>query len=200
MATVAEVKAEMARNSAAWHTATPAQKKQLEAANQALGRSVGGTYTASTGTWAFPPETSAPKQPIAYSGGQASPTAQAAVSGNDSAKSKRLAQMQTFTGWDNDSQVRSLQEASWAIYVDTGRWDTAEQKQLHDQAEKIRKYNNPMYGGLPYGPGDWLDAEKITPRDTSPTANDWEANIGSYLKTGGIAVVALFALVIFGRR
>lgn len=44
-------KAEMEANSKAWHTASPEEKKQLEAANQALGKMVGGVYDSKTGTW-----------------------------------------------------------------------------------------------------------------------------------------------------
>lgn len=46
-----EIKKEMAANSAAWHTADAATKKKLEAANQELGKQIGGSYNSASGTW-----------------------------------------------------------------------------------------------------------------------------------------------------
>ena len=50
------IKEQMAQNSAAWHTSDAATKKKLEAANQVLGKSIGSSYTANTGTWQHAPE------------------------------------------------------------------------------------------------------------------------------------------------
>ncbi|MFD0591152.1 hypothetical protein ACFQZE_24440 [Paenibacillus sp. GCM10027627] len=199
MPTTDEIKAQMAANSLAWHqAATQTERDRLKAENQRLGGQIGGTYTSSTGVWSFD---NSPKQTIAYTGvaAMAAKTAVGASVGGDTARAKREAERNKFTGWDNDPAVRSLQEVSWAIYVDTGRWDTAEQKELHKQAEKIRQYNNPMYEGLPWGPGDWLDAEKITPRDTTPDANGLEAKMGSYLKASLGAIAVIFAISLFRR-
>lgn len=46
-----QIKQEMAANSAAWHTADAATKKQLEAANQALGKQLGASFNSASGTW-----------------------------------------------------------------------------------------------------------------------------------------------------
>lgn len=51
---IESVKAQMASNSAKWHTSSPEVRKQLEEANQQLGRSVGGTFDPRTGKWTFP--------------------------------------------------------------------------------------------------------------------------------------------------
>jgi hypothetical protein len=138
----------------------------------------------------------------------ASSTAGAAAT----ARAKREAERAAFTGWDNDPEVRSLQERWWAIYIDTGKKDTAEQKQLNEQAQKTRAYNNPTYnaGASPSGPKDWIDAEHITPRDTTPNTDKAETgldavmnvdNFGSYLKVGGVAIGAMMILSMFkGRR
>lgn len=125
-----------------------------------------------------------------------------------SAKADREKQKQAYTGWDNDPAVRALQEKSWQIYIDTGRWDTPEQQQIHDQAEKARKYNNPMYEGLPNGPLDWMDAEKITPRDTTPNANTVEGALDSAMDTSkwgsyaaaGVGVLFLFMFMSMFRK
>jgi hypothetical protein len=151
-------------------------------------------------------KTAGPKQDISVvSGGK---TASAASTSADSGKAKREAQYAAFTGWDNDPQVRALQEKSWTIYISTGKWDTAEQQQLHKSAEEARKYNNPTYGGSDYGPIDWMGAEKITPRTTTPGANALEttadnildpSKFGSYIKMffGGVFILVI---VSFFRR
>lgn len=46
-----EIRQEMAANSAAWHTADAETRKQLEAANQALGAQLGASFNSGTGTW-----------------------------------------------------------------------------------------------------------------------------------------------------
>jgi len=56
-ATSEDIRAQMAKNSAAWHTASESQKKVLAAQNQVLGKSVGGVYNSEAGTWAFPTAT-----------------------------------------------------------------------------------------------------------------------------------------------
>ena len=48
---VSAIKAQMAANSAAWHTASESEKKKLEQENQKLGKSIGSTYNSATGTW-----------------------------------------------------------------------------------------------------------------------------------------------------
>ena len=48
---VSDIKAQMAANSAAWHTASESEKKRLEQENQKLGKSIGSTYNSATGTW-----------------------------------------------------------------------------------------------------------------------------------------------------
>lgn len=45
------VVAQMQANSKAWHSASASEKKSLESKNQALGKKIGATYNASTGTW-----------------------------------------------------------------------------------------------------------------------------------------------------
>lgn len=48
------IRAQMAANSAAWHTATSQKEKdRLHAANQELGAKLGASYTSSTGKWSF---------------------------------------------------------------------------------------------------------------------------------------------------
>lgn len=212
MATVDQVKSQMAANSAAWKTASAAKKKELEQANQKLGQSIGGTYSSGSGTWKFPTastttssSSSSPSSSISYTG---TGSGTSAVTASTTAKQKREAQMAQFTGWDNDPQVKSLQEKTWAIYLDTGKWDSAAQVEYHAQAEKIRNYNNPMYEGLINGPLDWMDAGKITPPDTTPGANTIEGSIdgllnpdkfGSYAKMGVGAVFVIFLLSMFRR-
>lgn len=46
-----QILAQMQKNSAAWHSADAATKKQLEAENQKLGAMVGGSYDSASGTW-----------------------------------------------------------------------------------------------------------------------------------------------------
>jgi len=46
-----QIQAEMAANSAAWHSASATERKALEAANQALGAQIGSSFNSSTGTW-----------------------------------------------------------------------------------------------------------------------------------------------------
>ena len=48
---VSAIKAQMAANSAAWHTASASEKKKLEQENQKLGASIGSTYNSASGTW-----------------------------------------------------------------------------------------------------------------------------------------------------
>lgn len=207
------IKNQMAENAAAWHTATPAEKKILEARNQALGRIAGGTYNSAAGTWSFgssTPSTSSstassstnqPQQSVAYTNTSSGTGNTASTAGVDTAKAARLAAMQSFTGWDNDPQVRSLQEADWAIFIDTGRWDSAAQQQLHIQAEQIRMYNNPMYTGSTNGPANASQADQITPRDTTPILSGWESvfdqDAGGFVKLGIGAVAVMIALSFF---
>lgn len=130
------------------------------------------------------------------------------TSSSTSANSKaaRQSQMDAFTGWDNDPAVRDLQVKDWHIYVDTGGWNSPEQIQLHNEAEQTRKYNNPTYTGLSNGPADWQQAEAITPRDTTPNADNVEgtldsaintSNWGSYLKIGVGGLLLIFMLSMF---
>jgi|GEM_PF-3497274 hypothetical protein len=42
---------QMEANAAAWHNASPEEKKKLEAANQQLGSSIGASYNSNTGKW-----------------------------------------------------------------------------------------------------------------------------------------------------
>lgn len=46
-----QIKKEMAANSAAWHTADAETRKQLEAANQSLGKQLGASFDSVSGTW-----------------------------------------------------------------------------------------------------------------------------------------------------
>ena len=46
-----QIQAEMAANSAAWHTADDATKKQLEAANKELGAQLGASFDSGSGKW-----------------------------------------------------------------------------------------------------------------------------------------------------
>lgn len=138
------------------------------------------------------------------------PAAAAATTSSVSGRDKRAAQMEAFTGWDNNPEVRALQEKHWQIYVDTGRKDTAEQKSLSEQAQKIRAYNNPMYDATktPYGAVDWVDAEKIFPRETTPNATGIEGAIdgvlngqgASNLLTLGVGTVAIMFVFSLFRR
>jgi cation transport regulator ChaB len=50
-ASSASIIAQMQANSAQWMAASPARRKELEAANQALGASIGATYVPSEGRW-----------------------------------------------------------------------------------------------------------------------------------------------------
>lgn len=136
------------------------------------------------------------------------PTSSTGSLASGKTQSERQAQRDKYTGWDNDPSVRTLQEQSWDIYVATGKWNTAEQTSLHKQAEQARQYNNPMYGGSDYGPTNWIEAEKITPRDTTPNANSVEgmldttmdtSNWGGYAKAG-IGIVFLFLIMSMFRR
>jgi hypothetical protein len=113
-----------------------------------------------------------------------------------SARETREKQMAEFTGWDNDPEVRNLQMKSWQLYVDTGTWQSPAQQSLYDEAERIRKANNPMYGGIKNGPKDAAEADKITPRSTTPGADALEgvldnSNWGNIVKMG----VGVFFLV-----
>lgn len=125
-------------------------------------------------------------------------------------KQKREKERDAFTGWDNDPQVKSIQEKWWQIYIDTGRKDTADQKALNELAQKTRSYNNPMYNASssPSGPTDWMDAEKVTPRDTTPNANGVEGGLdsivdvnkfGTYAQYGLLAIGGMFILSMFRR-
>lgn len=134
----------------------------------------------------------------------ASTTTNSSVSSRDA----RAAQKAAFTGWDNNPEVRALQEKHWSIYVDTGRNDTAEQKSLNEQAQKIRSYNNPMYDPTknPFGGSDWVDAEKIYPRETTPNATGIEGAIDGVLNgqgasnmmtlgVGAVAIMVVFSML-----
>lgn len=76
---------------------------------------------------------------------------------------KRLAEKQNNTVWANDPSVRSIEEKSWDIYVDTGRWDTPEQISYHQQADAMRAALNPMFKGTgTSGPITQGDENKIS--------------------------------------
>jgi hypothetical protein len=44
-------------------------------------------------------------------------------------------------------EIASLQKISQEIFIKTGSWQTEEQKKLHEEAENIRKNQNPLYTG-----------------------------------------------------
>lgn len=150
------------------------------------------------------PKASAPSPPPLSqtpAGAQSSIPTGSQSSTSEAARAARQKEYENFTGWDNNPDVKKLQQKWLQIYVETGRKDTAEQNALHAQAEQIRRYNNPMYPGSPAGPGDWIEAEKIYPRATTPNADGIEsgldgtiadpANWGGYLKMG----IGVFFLV-----
>jgi len=69
MATIQE---QMKANSEKWWTASPTEKKQLEAANQSLGKQTGLSYNSSSGTWNNPSGTQAYTVNSGSSGGSGS--------------------------------------------------------------------------------------------------------------------------------
>lgn len=132
-----EIKKQMAANSAAWHSADASTKKQLEAANQALGKLIGGTYNSKTGTWSN------------SSGGSlyGSSSGSSSSSGNKSSGSSY-----TPLGTYNDAALNSSDAAKVKAYKD--QWaaaqkagDTRAMEAAHAAAEAIRKQYNYSGGG-----------------------------------------------------
>lgn len=72
------------------------------------------------------------------------PTAQQLALQQQAARAQEKARN---TVWSNSPDIRAIEERSWDIYVQTGRWDTQEQLALHQQAEDMRKALNPLYKG-----------------------------------------------------
>jgi hypothetical protein len=135
-----------------------------------------------SGPSAPPPSTPAPASPSS------------AGTSTDPREKRRL-EFVNFNGWDNNPAVRALQVRDNQIYIDTGKWNTPEQVELHRQAEDIRKTLNPTYGGSATGPRDYHEADAIFPRDTTPQANGIEGALdGSLLNSsnwGGMATIGL---------
>lgn len=123
---------------------------------------------------------------------------------------KRKAEAAAFTGWDNDSSIRGKQMKSWDIYIATGRWDSAEQKQLYADAEAMRKALNLTYKGSPWGTTDKAAADLLILPDTQPVLGSVSGSIFGGLKnalvgttsvTGGqigsVATLGVFAVGTF---
>lgn len=103
------------------------------------------------------------------------------------AQQTRAAQYANFDGWSNDPVIRGYQEQDLAIYVATGRWDTAEQNELHAAAEARRRGLNPVYTGSDTGPRNSGEAAGIVlPDSQSIGGPSW----------GVFAIAGLAALII----
>lgn len=126
---------------------------------------------------------------------------------------KRKNYAASYTGWDNDPTLRSYQARAMDIYVQTGRWDTPEQLQLHKDSEAARLALNPTYTGSLWGTADKTAADKIILPDSNPNLTNLQgattgglksvltgvtgANVGTALKLGGLAIGAMFIMSIF---
>lgn len=87
-------------------------------------------------------------------------------------------------------EIAALQKQSQDIYVQTGRWDTPEQKQLHAAAENIRKGTNPLYPGSADGGNE--GAFILPPSEGF--------GLGGFAASIPVTLVALAAVLLIGRR
>lgn len=132
-------------------------------------------------------------QPIIYGGLKASSSGASIQDPLMVAQAQRAQQMAANMVWSNDPDVRKLEERSWNIYVQTGRWDTPEQVALHDQAEAIRKSKNPLYPGSgPAGPLTQADQNRISLPNVP--ADPAIGSIGT-VAAAGIGAIILLALL-----
>jgi hypothetical protein len=100
-------------------------------------------------------------------------------------------QAMNLNGWSNDSSIAILEQKAWSIYVETGRWDTPEQKQYHDQAEAIRKSLNPLIPRTNDGSGE---QGMILPTDQFPTTNGMDTKGLITLGAGGLFLVIIMSM------
>jgi len=91
------------------------------------------------------------------SGSGSSGSGAAATNTVVSAQDKRRQEVANLT-LSNVPDIAKLQKQSQEIYISTGRWDTAEQKKLTQQADAIRKGLNPMYqeGGRGFNESQYI--------------------------------------------
>jgi hypothetical protein len=121
--------------------------------------------------------------------------------GSHSPIDDRKNQMNAFTGWDNDGAIRAKQQKSWDIYINTGLWNTAEQLQLNKDAEAMRTYINPTYGGVPWGTPDKSAADSlILPNNQGSSITGVVGGALGGLDTGslmkaGLGIGALFLVM-----
>jgi hypothetical protein len=124
-----------------------------------------------------------------YATGFVDPKVQTASAARD-ARVKEKGQQQ----WSNDPTIAGLEQRNWDIYIETGRWDSAEQVQLHTTAEEMRKNLNPLYPGNPWGVGE---NKYILPTDQFPTANSMDTK--GLLTYGALGLGAVMILSMFRR-
>jgi hypothetical protein len=121
------------------------------------------------------------------------PTAIGVDTAINSGRDARIKEMNNNV-WSNDPTAAILEQKSWAIYVDTGRWDSPEQKQYHAQAEASRSGLNPLYPGSTDG---GIQNKYILPTDQFVQANGMDMK--GLVTYGALGLGAVMILSMFRR-
>lgn len=188
---------QIAINSAMWFNASPSGQIYLHNQNVALqdqkdqqNKTIT-VYQPATGTY----QTSAvvpvktiqdqPNIPVVTSYPVQATTASNAVVATPqlSQVDKRRMEAGAFTGWDNDPTLRSMQVKDWDIYIATGRWDSPEQIQIHNEAETARKAINVTYKGAINGTTNKAMADALILPDNQPNVSSVSNSITGAIKS-----------------
>lgn len=150
-----------------------------------IGAAIGATYNPGTGVWTYPAPDVAKDHPVQISTAHAnSVTAQPtgivhASTTAAAADIERRRQYVSSLVFSNDPDVASIQQQSADIFIQTGRWDSPEQQQLHAKAEQIRSSDNPLYPGSETGAGENMF---ILPTNQFPTSDKLQGGASDLIK------------------